>query len=609
MATPKRNLVLSKSALTKSTPAKSTPAKSKSNHARALLQQWLKPYRPRLLLAVFAAALSVPLLLWQMWCLALFADALLHRMLSTDLSLLPAFPVEWLWQFALAFVLRQLCLLLRDGLTQHSSRLLRAELRQQLLNRLAAQGPARQRFGSDGLLSTLLTEQVDALDGYISRYWPQLFLVIWTPLLIAVVVCWHSLLAGLLLLLTAPLVPVFMVLVGREASKASSEKLAELGRMGGRLWQFLQGLTLLRRLNAIPQATAQLEHATERYRSSSLQVLRLAFLSTAVLELFASLAIALVALYLGLGLLGELPWAKGEVPVAFAPALFILLLAPEFYQPLRQLGSDYHAKAQAEAAAQALQPLWLLPEASAGTASDSLSDISPHSLNPHEQARPLLQLNQIRLGSAELPRLIISALQINAGERLLLRGDSGSGKSSFLQLLAGFADFDGNYQFSGQPVAAANRPQQWQQLSYLTQTPELFAGTVAENLRMAAPTASDAALQASLQQVSLLTELGEATALDYRLGEAGQGLSGGQQQRLCLARLLLADRPLWLLDEPFAELDQDTAADLALLLAKLSAGRTLLIASHQWHQLGFLDGALLFKDGQLLGRRDIGDLA
>ena len=601
MATPKRTRVLNKPVL---------------NNARPLLQQWLKPYRPKLLLAVFAAALSVPLLLWQMWCLALLADAMLAAALPAaalpDGALLtetpaPIFPFALLWQFALAFVLRQLCLLLRDLLTQQSSRLVRADLRQQLLNKLAAQGPARQRFGSDGFLSTLLTEQIDALDGYISRYWPQLFLVIWTPLLIALVVCWHSLLAGLLLLVTAPLVPLFMILVGREASKASSEKLAELGRMGARLWQFLQGLSLLRRLNAIPQATAQLEHATERYRQSSLQVLRLAFLSTAVLELFASLAIALVALYLGLGLLGELPWAKGEVPVAFAPAFFILLLAPEFYQPLRQLGADYHAKAQAEAAALALKPLWLLSSLPMQQASSPGSETVSSASLPPDNA-PLIQLQQVRLGSDLQPRLLIPELQIKAGERLLLQGDSGSGKSSLLQLLAGFADFDGNYQFAGKPVDTAERPMLWSQLSYLTQTPELFAGTVADNLRMAAPLATDAVLTAALQQVGLLAELGAATALDYRLGEAGQGLSGGQQQRLCLARLLLADRDLWLLDEPFAELDQDTAAELAVLLARLSTGRTLLIASHQWQQLSFLDGALLLQQGQVIGRQPLGDV-
>ncbi len=564
------------------------------------MQQWLQPYRPQLLLAVAAAALSVPLLLWQMWCLALIAG----QLLQPDAGSAALAPL--LWQFGLAFVLRLLCLSVRDSLTQQSSRLLRADLRQQLLNRLAAQGPARQRFGSDGFLSTLLTEQIDALDGYISRYWPQLFLVIWTPLLIALAVCWHSLLAGLLLLLTAPLVPLFMVLVGREASKASSEKLTELGRMGARLWQFLQGLALLRRLNAIPQATAQLEHAAERYRKSSLQVLRLAFLSTAVLELFASLAIALVALYLGLGLLGELPWAKGEVPVTFVPALFILLLAPEFYQPLRQLGNDYHAKAQAEAAALALKPLWQLaplPLQAKPTASPAA--VLSHAMTA---AAPLIKLQQIQLGSAAQPRLLIPQLQIQAGERLLLCGDSGSGKSSLLQLLAGFADFSGGYEFAGRQFNAGERDQLWSELSYLTQTPELFAGTVAENLRMAKPSATDADLLAALSQVGLLHELAVAQVLSYRLGEAGQGLSGGQQQRLCLARLLLANRSFWLLDEPFAELDQDTSAMLTDVLAHISQGRTLLFASHQWQQLGFLDAALVLQQGQIVRRQSMAAL-
>jgi ATP-binding cassette subfamily C protein CydD len=197
---------------------------------------------------------------------------------------------------------------------------------------------------------------------------------------------------------------------------------------------------------------------------------------------------------------------------------------------------------------------------------------------------------------------VIPQLQIMAGERLLLCGDSGSGKSSLLQLLAGFAEFSGDYEFAGRQFNAADRAQLWSQLSYLTQTPELFAGTVADNLRMALPGATDAALADALQQVGLLAELGAATALEYRLGEAGQGLSGGQQQRLCLARLLLADRPLWLLDEPFAELDQDTAATLAVLLAQLSQGRTLLFASHQWQQFGFLDGALVMQQGEIVNR-------
>jgi ATP-binding cassette subfamily C protein CydD len=319
--------------------------------------------------------------------------------------------------------------------------------------------------------------------------------------------------------------------------------------------------------------------------------------------------------------LGELPWAKAEIPVAFVPALFILLLAPEFYQPLRQLGNDYHAKAQAEAAALALKPLWLLPPMPElrGSATvmttpppASMAAQSAELIADSAPAQPHIHLQQIHLGSATQPRLCIEHLQIDAGERLLLCGDSGSGKSSLLQLLAGFADFRGDYQFAGRQFYADNRAELWSQLSYLTQTPELFAGSVADNLRMAQPAATDAALLAVLSQVGLLVELsGElhaATALAYRLGEAGQGLSGGQQQRLCLARLLLADRPLWLLDEPFAELDQETAADLAALLAQLSVGRTLLIASHQWQLLGFLDGALWLNHGALVRRCAIADL-
>lgn len=573
-----------------------------------MLKQWQAPYRRPLLWAVLAAALSVPLLLWQLWCLANIAGNLLVG--SWLAGSYPA--IHWLWQFAACFLLRHACLSYKDWQTARCSRACRQQLRAELQQKLAAQGAARARFGPDGALSTLLTEQVDALDGYISRYWPQLFLVVWTPLLIVLAVSLHSWLAAALFLLTAPLVPFFMILVGREASKASSDKLTELSRLGGRLLQFVQGLTVLRRLNAVPQATAQLAGAAERYRASSLAVLRLAFLSTAVLELFSSLAIALVALYLGLGLVGELPWAQGVVPVSFIPALFILLLAPEFYQPLRQLGNDYHAKAQAEAAALALAPLWQLATVSLHAEPLTAGPLLAESLTATPQ--PLIRLQQVRVGGQGTPvRLGLDRLEIDAGARYWLQGDSGSGKSSLLQLLAGFAEFSGTYQFAGVSITPANRAQLWPQVGYLTQQPELLAGSVADNLRLqrlpsaelaAAPAVSDARLLDVLAQVGLLAELGPA-ALTVQLGEQGQGLSGGQQQRLCLARLLLADQPLWLFDEPFAELDHETTAALTALLEQLSRGRTVLIASHQGAGLQFVDGCLQLANGSLTGIRPV----
>jgi ATP-binding cassette, subfamily C, bacterial CydD len=565
----------------------------------SLLQQWLRPYRSQLSFSALLAACSVPLLIAQLWLLADIAAHLLQRQaaaLSTWLS------------FAAIFVLRQLLLSGKELLAQQVSRQLRRELRQQLLHKVALLGPARQRFGADGSLSTLITEQVDALDGYISRYWPQLVQVVVAPLLIAIAVGWHSLFAAFLLLCTAPLVPLFMILVGREASKASQTQLAVLSRMGGRLYDFLQGLPLLKRLNATGIAQAHLTGAAERYQTSTMQVLRLAFLSTAVLELFTSLAIALVALYLGLGLLGELPWLKQQVPVLYQPALFILLLAPEFYQPLRQLGNDYHAKAQAQAASLNLTPLWqaetlggqtATPAAQATTNSDSASQA-----NTAPAQLPTLQslsLQQIVVGKPESPRLALEQLQLRQGARYLVQGSSGSGKSTLLQLLAGFVPGSGQLLLNQQPLAWHELPLLRSQLAYLTQQAELLAGTVADNLQLANPDASDAQMQAALMQVDLWGFLQRQQGLQTRIGEAGSGLSGGQQQRLALARLLLQDKPIWLLDEPVAELDAQSAAQICDLLATLSQGKTLLLASHQWQDLGWLEQVIQIDQGELLG--------
>lgn len=553
---------------------------------QSLLQQWLRPYRSQLSFSALLAALSVPLLIAQLWWLAEIATHLLQRQAPPLAS--------WLG-FAALFVLRQLLLSGKELLAQQVSRELRRQLRQQLLQKIALLGPARQRFGPDGSLSTLLTEQVDALDGYISRYWPQLVQVVVAPLLIAIAVGWHSLFAALLLLCTAPLVPLFMVLVGREASKASQQQLQVLSRMGGRLYIFLQGLPLLKRLNATGVATEHLQGAAERYQKSTMQVLRLAFLSTAVLELFTSLAIALVALYLGLGLLGELPWLKQQVPVLYQPALFILLLAPEFYQPLRQLGNDYHAKAQAQAATLNLTPLWR---------ADTLAVVSEDAAPGSPAALPALHTltcHNIVIGNPAAPRLHIEQLQLQQGQRYLLQGPSGCGKSTLLQLLAGFIPGTGELMLNQHPLDWSELPMLRQQMGYLTQQAELLPGTVAHNLTLALPEASDEQLQQVLVQVGLWSLLQQQQGLNTRIGEGGSGLSGGQQQRLALARLLLQDKAIWLLDEPVAELDADSAAEICALLAKLSTGKTLLLASHQWHALQWLDHVITLADGELLG--------
>ncbi|WP_055732365.1 thiol reductant ABC exporter subunit CydD [Agarivorans gilvus] len=552
----------------------------------------MRPIRPQLLFATCLAILSVPLLLLQMYCLAMLCAALLQ---------LEA-PKPLLWYGLLAsFLLRQLLLSAKDFLAQQASRQLRQNLRNTLWQGLAQLGPARQKFGSDGQLSSLLTEHVDALDGYISRYWSQQYLVMVTPLAIAVVVSQHSLLAAGLLLGTAPLVPVFMILVGKEASKASSAQLQQQSRMSGRLYDFLSGLSLLKRLNAVPVASQHLSQAAEYYRQSTMQVLKLAFLSTAVLELFSSLAIALVALYLGLGLLGELPWLKQQIAVSYPSALFILLLAPEFYQALRQLGNDYHAKAQAQSATVQLMPLWRAIDPA--TQQTQQQQALPSQLA--NTAAFSLQLQDILVGQAQQPRLQLDRLTIATGQRILLSGPSGSGKSTLLQLLAGFVPFHGQLMLNDVSIAKAQMPALRQQIAYLNQHAELMPGSVAENLALAKTDAQPQQMIAVLKAVELWDYLVQYGGLNYSIGEQGLGLSGGQQQRLAFARLLLQPRAIWLLDEPFAELDQASISSLSKVLEQISRGKTLLIASHQWQGLDFVDGCLLLEQGHLLKQQPI----
>ncbi|MBU2342915.1 MAG: thiol reductant ABC exporter subunit CydD, partial [Gammaproteobacteria bacterium] len=302
------------------------------------LRQLVQSEKSRLHLAIALGATASLLMIWQCWLLATLCDLALHQQ---------QIPPDLLLHILLLWLLRPLLLAAKDLLGLAASQKLRTSIRHQLLGIISQAGPLRQRIAADGDLSTRLLEQVDALDPYISRYYPQLYLVVLCPLFISVAVASQSLLAALLLLATAPLIPLFMILLGKKAAEASQQQVQALGLLGGRFLEFLRGAALIRQLRAEPLVLNRLNNASEEYRSRTMSVLSKAFLSGAVLELFASLAIALVALYLGLGLLGELPWAKAQIPVSYQPALFILLMAPEFYAPLRQLGADYHAKAQA----------------------------------------------------------------------------------------------------------------------------------------------------------------------------------------------------------------------------------------------------------------------
>ena len=551
------------------------------------LERLMRPYRRRLYLPLLLALAAVVLFIWQSALLAaLFAGWLNaasagQKPLSDGLrTILPL--------IVMCLLLRPLLSLLKERVLQKLSLHVRHGVRRRLLHALAALGPARSHFGSDGALSTQILEQVDALDGYISRFYVQRTVAVATPLLIAAAVFYHSKLAAVLLLLTAPLVPLFMILVGTAAAKKSRRQLDTLSQLGGRFLDLVRGMPTLRRLNAVAQAEKQVSASALAYQKRTMSVLMLAFLSGAVLELFASLAIALVAVYLGLGLIGVLPWAKGVVPVPYEGALFILLLAPEFYAPLRQLGNDYHAKAQAQAAAEALQPLLDASEGKRPSESGIKMDLN---------AAPSLQLTGVRIMGAEgRERLAPTSFAVKAGARIGIGGASGIGKSSLLQALLGFSAYEGRIVLNGEDFAALDKKYLQGQSAYLAQTATLLPGSIADNLRLAKAGADEAEMQKVLSEVGLWDVIQRLpNGLNTPLGERGLGLSGGQQQRLSLAQLLLRDAHFWLLDEPAAHLDEETAAELYRVLGQISRGKTVLLVSHDLAAVAWLDDVVVLE--------------
>lgn len=552
------------------------------------VKHWLRwlllPQQQLLQLALCLAVAATGVFIVQSWLLAsLFADWLNAWQAAAWDELDSGRQRQWLLGLLVCLLIRPLLQYGRERLSQTASTHARRNLREQLLQRLAALGPARRGLGADAELGSRVLEQVDALDGYISRYQVQRQLVLLVPVLLLVVIAWHSWLAVALLILTAPLVPLFMLLLGKAAAGASQRQFVALGQLSGRFLDLLRGLRTLRHLQVLDVAQQAVADAAEDYRSRTMRVLRMAFLSGAVLELFASVAIAMVALYLGLGLLGMLPWAMGEIPVPYQSALFILLLTPEFYAPLRQLGADYHARAEAEAALGELLPLLQLQAWQ----------------HPGEQPLELTQPPSISCtavsvtGPGAVVRLHPMSVQLAGGEQLLLQGPSGSGKSTLLHVLLGFVPYQGEILIDGRSLNSISRSDWHRHLGFLAQQPELVAGTVADNLRLARPQASDEQLIAVLREVELWPLLSRLPLqLATPLGERGLGLSGGQLSRLALARLLLRETHVWLLDEPLAHLDPHNAERIGALLQRLGQGRTLLVVSHELTGLGWIDRVL-----------------
>lgn len=443
----------------------------------------------------------------------------------------------------------------------------RHDLRAMLMPRPLERGPRWLRRQSSGQLAEAATGHVDALEGYVGGYLPVRFEVMVVPLIILASVFWVDRVVGMILLLTLPLAPIFMMLVGWGAEAASRRQLRVMARLGGHFADRLRALGLIRIYGRGEAELEGVRQAAEGLRQSSLKVLRIAFLSSAVLEFFASISVAMIALYLGLSYLGMIDWRATPLPLSVG--MFCLLLAPEFYAPLRRLATHYHDRATALAAAAELGEV-LEDQAPALL---QYFDTTSGSTRPVEVSPPAITLDSIKLIPAPLAAPVVQdlSLQLQPGEHIALVGASGSGKTTLLEALAGWLPVEaGRINFSHLP-----------RIGYAPQRPHLFQGSLADNLRLAAPEASDADLLAAAQAAQVMRFAARwPEGLQTQVGERGFGLSGGEARRVALARLFLRQPDVLLLDEPTAFLDPATEQAVLDALLAFAQGRTLILATH-----------------------------
>ncbi len=442
----------------------------------------------------------------------------------------------------------------------------RAHVRRSASEALARRGPAYTERAASGETSSALIDAVEKLDGYFGRYRPLIPVVAVGPAVILIAAFSQSYVVGLIFLITAPLLIVFMGIVGAGAAAASKDQLDTLRRLAGRFNDRLQALETLNAFNAAQRERDGLAEASEDFRKRTMKVLALAFLSSAVLEFFAAVATAGTAIYVGFSLLGELPFDPGET-LTLQTGLFLLILAPEYYMPLRRWSAAYHDRADAEAGAQALAPMF-----------DADADTPVPAGAPLDNA-PSVTFSHVgtiyadgRRGLADL------SFTAQAGAITALWGASGAGKSTALKLLMGYApQSEGRIDINGEALTAPLIGK----AAWIAQRPRVFHGTLRDNITLFDSSLPDARVTAAAEAAGVMDFAASLPAgLDTPVGERGHGLSGGQAQRAALARALAVDMKLILLDEPTAHLDGEAEARFLTALMRASQGRTVLIATH-----------------------------
>lgn len=555
----------------------------------SLAQRWLR-------LSTLLGLISGLLIIGQAWLLA----TLLHALIIDNVP--KATLSHYFILLIVTVALRAVLMWVRERVGFMYGAAIRQRIRRQVLDKLEQLGPAWIQGKPAGSWATMILEQIEDMQEFYSRYQPQMMLAVIIPLLILVAVFPINWAAGIILFTTAPLIPLFMALVGMGAADANRRNFIALARLSGNFLDRLRGMDTLRLFHRADAEAEQIRHASDDFRSRTMDVLKLAFLSSAVLEFFASVSIAVAAVYFGFSYLGELNFGSYGIGVTLFAGFLVLILAPEFFQPLRDLGTYYHAKAQAIGAAESLLTfLDAEPDRSNEEGQQSLPDCNSVTIQATD-------LQVISPGGKVLAGPL--SFTLTPGQRIAIVGHSGAGKSSLLNLLLGFMPYQGSLTINGIELNSL-QPASWRShLSWIGQNPQLPELTLRSNILLSNPNANKADLQQAIKRAyvdEFLSHLPDG--LETEVGDHAARLSVGQAQRVAVARALLSPCNLLLLDEPTASLDANSERLVMSALTEAATRQTTILVTHRLEDIDGYDQIWVMDKGQIVQQGNFATLS
>lgn len=530
--------------------------------------------RLSLTLTVLAGLLAGFLTIWQSWLLSSVIDGVFLQKQTLAQVTTPLIFI------LLAISGRAFLTWLNEVAANAVAVKIKTDLRERLFAHILKLGPAYSRGQRTGELTTAAVEGIEALDAYFSQYLPQLVVTALVPISILFFVFPIDLLTGFVFLITAPLIPFFMIIIGKGAEVVTKRQYETLRLLSAHFLDSLQGLTTLKLFGQSKGQAKTIAKISEQYRDTTLSVLRITFLSALALEMLATISTAIVAVEIGFRLLYR--------NMEFQPALFLLVLAPEFYMPLRALGARFHAGMNGTTAAKRIYEILDTPIPQPKVASQKSELSRPSTFDLRLESISFTYPNE------STPALQNINLQINHGQHIALVGKTGAGKSTLAQLLLGFI----------QPTEGDLRPSTFDlqpNIAWVPQRPHLFHTTIAENIRLGKADAThEEVIQAA--KAARLHDFIESLPEKYEtlVGESGARLSSGQAQRLALARAYLKDAPILILDEPTSALDPETESLLEESTRELMQGRTTITIAHRLNTIFQADQIIVLDEGKII---------